>query len=67
MQVGLSTKPLEDDYAFSMASYVFSIFSILAPLACIVTITVVMSFLVIVNLARTLKIRGQKRREGVKV
>ena len=67
MQVGLSTTPLEDNHSFSMASFVFSIFSILAPLACILAITVIMAVMVILNLVRTLRIRKQKRRRGVKV
>ncbi|KAI4931259.1 hypothetical protein J4E85_003849 [Alternaria conjuncta] len=67
MQVGLATEPLANDYSFGMASYVFSLFSILAPLACIVAILGVIAFMFVVNLARTLRIRGQKRRQGVKV
>lgn len=67
MQVGLATQPLADDHSFGMASYVFSIFSIVAPLACIVAIAVVMVFMIIINLVRTLKIRKQKRRAGIRV
>jgi hypothetical protein len=67
MQVGLSTEPLANDYSFGMASYVFSLFSILAPLACIVAILGIIVMMFVVNLARTLRIRGKKRRQGVKV
>ncbi|KAG9186232.1 hypothetical protein G6011_02788 [Alternaria panax] len=67
MQVGLATEPLANDYSFGMASYVFSIFSILAPLACIVAILGVLAMMFVINLARTLRIRRQKRRQGVKV
>ncbi len=67
MQVGLATEPLANDYSFGMASYVFSMFSILAPLACIVAIIGVLAVMFVINLARTLGIRRQKRRQGVKV
>jgi hypothetical protein len=67
MQVGLATEPLANDYSFGMASYVFSIFSILAPLACIVAILGVITMMFVINLVRTLTIRGKKRRQGVKV
>jgi L-asparagine transporter-like permease len=67
MQVGLATEPLANDHSFGMASYVFSIFSILAPLACIVAILGVIAMMFVINLARTLRIRRQKRRQGVKV
>ncbi|CAN9212153.1 unnamed protein product [Alternaria alternata] len=67
MQVGLATEPLANDYSFGMASYVFSIFSILAPLACIVAILGVITMMFVINLVRTLTIREEKRRQGVKV
>jgi hypothetical protein len=67
MQVGLSTELLAQNYAFGMASYVFSIFSILAPLACIVAVLGVIGMMFVINLVRTLRIRRQKRRQGVKV
>jgi uncharacterized membrane protein len=67
MQVGLSTEFLADDYSFGMASYVFSLFSIIAPLACIVFIAGIIFVVFVMNLARTLRIRRQKRRQGVKV
>ena len=67
MQVGLATEFLANDYSFGMASYVFSIFSILATLACIVGILGVISMMFVINLARTLKIRGARRRQGAGV
>lgn len=67
MQVGLSTELLANDYAFGMASSVFSVFSILAPLVCIVAIMSVLAIIVIANLARTLRIRRLKQSQGVKV
>jgi hypothetical protein len=67
MQVGLSTEFLGNDYAFGMASYVFSVFSILAPLLCIAVIIGVLTIIVVVNLARTLRIRRLKQLQGVKV
>jgi hypothetical protein len=67
MQVGLSTEFLGNDYAFGMASYVFSVFSILAPLACLVAIIVVLAIIVVINLAHTIKIRRLKQLQGVKV
>ncbi|KAJ4374895.1 hypothetical protein N0V83_001973 [Neocucurbitaria cava] len=67
MQVGLGTEFLANNYAFGMASYVFSIFSILAPLACIVAILGVIAMMFVINLTRTLKIRGTRRRQGAGV
>jgi hypothetical protein len=67
MQVGLSTELLGNDYAFGMASSIFSVFSILAPLACIVAIMGVLAIIVVANLARTLRIRRLKQSQGVKV
>lgn len=67
MQVGLATEWLASDYAFGMASYVFSIFSILAPLACIVGIIGIIAVMFVMNLTRTLKIRGRRRRQGAGV
>lgn len=67
MQVGLSTELLGHDYAFGMASSIFSVFSILAPLACIVAIIGVLAIIVVVNLARTLRIRKLKQLQGVRV
>jgi hypothetical protein len=67
MQVGLSTEPLANNYSFGMASYVFSLFSILAPLACIVAVVGVIGIMFIINLARTLRIRKKKLRQGSKV
>lgn len=67
MQVGLATDFLVNNYSFGMASYVFSIFSILAPLACIVGILGIISMMFVINLARTLRIRGTRRRLGAGV
>ncbi|KAF1838226.1 hypothetical protein BDW02DRAFT_576527 [Decorospora gaudefroyi] len=67
MQVGLATEPLANDYSFGMASYVFSIFSILAPLACIVAILCIIAVMFVINLARTLRIRRKKKLQGVRV
>ncbi|KAH7378339.1 hypothetical protein BKA66DRAFT_442995 [Pyrenochaeta sp. MPI-SDFR-AT-0127] len=67
MQVGLATDFLVNDYAFGMASYVFSIFSILAPLGCIVGILGIISMMFVINLTRTLRIRGKRRRQGAGV
>ncbi|KAF2019801.1 hypothetical protein BU24DRAFT_431467 [Aaosphaeria arxii CBS 175.79] len=67
MQVGLSTQLLADNYAFGMASYVFSVFSILAPLSAIMIIVLLMGFIFIINLLRTLRIRGKRIRQGAGV
>ncbi|KAH7115870.1 hypothetical protein B0J11DRAFT_510233 [Dendryphion nanum] len=67
MQVGLATQWLADDYAFGMASYIFSIFSILAPLSAIGAIIFVLAVLFVINLLRTLRIRGKRRRQGAGV
>lgn len=67
MQVGLSTSFLQGDYAFGMASYVFSVFAILAPLACIMVIILVISMMFFINLIRTVKIRRKRRRQGAGV
>lgn len=67
MQVGLATHWLADDYAFGMASYVFSIFSILAPLSAIGAIVLILVVLFVINLLRTLRIRGKRSRQGAGV
>lgn len=67
MQVGLSTERLGNDYAFGMASSIFSVFSILAPLACIVAIMGVLAIIIVANLTRTIRIRRLKQSQGVKV
>ncbi|KAF2743335.1 hypothetical protein M011DRAFT_410778 [Sporormia fimetaria CBS 119925] len=67
MQVGLSTHLLGDDYAFGMASYVFSVFAILAPLTALLVVLLVLAVLFIVNLIKTLKVRRQRIREGAGV
>ncbi|KAF2259429.1 hypothetical protein CC78DRAFT_586000 [Lojkania enalia] len=67
MQVGLATNFLIDNYAFGMASYVFSLFAILAPLAAIVGVLLILAFLFVVNLINTLRIRSERRRDGAGV
>ncbi|KAF2113922.1 hypothetical protein BDV96DRAFT_104708 [Lophiotrema nucula] len=67
MQVGLATQFLVDDYAFSMASYVFSVFAILAPLSAIAAILFVLVLLFAINLVRTLRIQRKRRRQGAGV
>ncbi|KAF1941639.1 hypothetical protein EJ02DRAFT_327736, partial [Clathrospora elynae] len=52
MQVGLGTDSLAGDYSFGMASYIFSIFSIVAPLACIAGILCVVTMMFVINLVR---------------
>ncbi|KAF2732599.1 hypothetical protein EJ04DRAFT_440719 [Polyplosphaeria fusca] len=67
MQVGLATEFLMNDYAFGMASYVFSIFAIVGPLSAIAVIILVFCFLFSINLLRTLAIRAKRRRQGAGV
>lgn len=67
MQVGLATQWLAEDYAFGMASYVFSVFSIIAPIAAIAMIITVLGFLFTMNLLRTLRIRSKRRNQGAGV
>lgn len=67
MQVGLGTQFLADDYAFGMASYVFSVFSILFPLLALLAILLVLGFIFVVNLLRTLAIRRKRRKLGAGV
>ncbi|KAF2652570.1 hypothetical protein K491DRAFT_718796 [Lophiostoma macrostomum CBS 122681] len=67
MQVGLGTQWLQDDYAFGMASYVFSVFSILAPLSAIVFLILVLGTLFVINLLRTLRIRKKRQLQGAGV
>ena len=67
MQVGLATQWLEDNYAFGMASYVFSIFSIVAPISAILFLVLVLGFVFTINLLRTLKIRKRRRLQGAGV
>jgi hypothetical protein len=67
MQVGLATQWLAQDYAFGMASYVFSVFSIVAPLVAIAGIFMILLLLFTLNLLRTLRIRGKRRRQGAGV
>ena len=67
MQVGLSTQFLEGDYAFGMASYVFTLFAILVPLAAIAVVVMIILVLFVVNLIRTVKIRRKRRRQGAGV
>ena len=67
MQVGLATPWLVDDYAFGMASYVFSIFAILAPLSVIAALFGVLGVLFTINLLRTLRIRVKRRSQGAGV
>lgn len=67
MQVGLATSFLAEDYAFGMASYVFSVFSIAAPLVAIAAILGVLGVLFTINLLRTLRIRRKRKRQGAGV
>ena len=67
MQVGLATQWLEDNYAFGMASYVFSIFSIVAPISAILFLVLVLGFVFTINLLRTLRIRKRRRLQGAGV
>ena len=67
MQVGLSTQFLANDYAFGMASYVFTLFAILVPLAAIAAVIMIILVLFVVNLIRTVKIRRKRRRQGAGV
>lgn len=67
MQVGLGTQFLADDYAFGMASYVFSVFSIVFPLLALLAILVILSFVFMVNLLRTLSIRRKRKKLGAGV
>jgi hypothetical protein len=67
MQVGLATPWLAEDYAFGMASYVFSVFAILAPLLVIAVLFGVLGVLFTINLLRTLHIRKKRRSQGAGV
>ncbi|KAF2677394.1 hypothetical protein K458DRAFT_395895 [Lentithecium fluviatile CBS 122367] len=67
MQVGLATPWLGDDYAFGMASYVFSVFAIIAPLSVLAALFGVLGILFTVNLLRTLRIRAKRRIRGAGV
>ncbi|KAK0725919.1 hypothetical protein B0H67DRAFT_482391 [Lasiosphaeris hirsuta] len=53
MQVGLGTSRLQENDAFQAASYGFTVFSILGPLAAIVLLFIVFSIAIFYNLART--------------
>lgn len=67
MQVGLATQWLAEDYAFGMASYVFSVFAILAPLSAIVVVVFVFLVVFTINLLRTLRIRKKRVQSGAGV
>jgi hypothetical protein len=67
MQVGQATQFLADDYAFGMASYVFSVFTILAPLLVIAVLFGVLGVLFTLNLLRTIRIRTKRRKQGAGV
>lgn len=67
MQVGLTTQWLANDFAFGMASYVFSVFAILAPLSAIVAVLLIVIVLFVINLLRTLRIRRKRLQQGAGV
>ena len=60
MQVGLATNRLQDNNAFQRASYGFTVFSILAPLAFVGLFFVVFVIIFLFNLFATLKYRGKR-------
>jgi hypothetical protein len=59
MQVGLATTQLKDSNQFNRASYGFTVFSILAPLAGIAAVAIIVLGLVLFNLSYTLHQRGK--------
>ena len=60
MQVGLSTSYLQENGAFQRASYIFSIFSIVAPLSSVGLVVAVLIGLVFNNLIATLIYRKHR-------
>jgi succinate dehydrogenase/fumarate reductase cytochrome b subunit len=61
MQVGLATKELQNDRRFNRASYGFTVFAILAPLAGIIGMSVTVLGLVVFNSIYTIR----KKRSGL--
>lgn len=64
MQVGLATPFLAEDYAFGMASYVFSVFAILGPLAAVGAIFVVIVVFFILNVLHMLRLRRRQAKQS---
>ncbi|KAK0704076.1 hypothetical protein B0T26DRAFT_865314 [Lasiosphaeria miniovina] len=62
MQVGLSTDRLADDASFQAASYGFSVFSILVPIAMFLLLVLFSAFLWIYNSARTRQFERHRAR-----
>ncbi len=67
MQVGLSTQFLAGNWTFGWASYIFCVFSILAPVATFAAILALLGLLFVGNMLRTLKIRRKRQRQGAGV
>ncbi|PTB72045.1 hypothetical protein M440DRAFT_22671 [Trichoderma longibrachiatum ATCC 18648] len=63
MQVGLGTSELVDDGAFNRASYIFSMFSILAPVISLFVGALFIVILVLVNVRYALAQRAASRRK----
>lgn len=62
MQVGLATTGLQNSQGFNRASYGFTIFSIVAPLAILLGLLSVLLFLIIFNLNYAVRQRSTTRR-----
>lgn len=67
MQVGLETDRLQKSQAFQNASYVFTVFAILAPLGILSLILVALGVLVMWNLCYTLTLMQRKSHEQQRV
>lgn len=60
MQVGLATTQLADNEAFQLASYGFTIFSILAPLAAMFLVLAIFLYMYVSNWLATLSFRDSR-------
>ncbi|KPM45181.1 hypothetical protein AK830_g1414 [Neonectria ditissima] len=63
IQVGLGTTRLADDDAFQAASYGFTLFSVLAPLAAFVIMVILFAMAFLYNLAKTRKGEATRARK----
>lgn len=60
MQVGLATDRLKGSKRFQNASYGFTVFAILAPIAALGVIALLLALLILINLWEALKLRTKK-------
>ncbi len=63
MQVGLATRRLSEHEAFQAASYGFSVFSILGPMAALAIVLIAFAVAILYNMLRTLEFEAQRARK----